>query len=275
MNLYNLSIGELAQETGLGISTLRAWETRHGFPTPQRLGSGHRRYSERDVEALREVLRERRAGVTVESALKRARAKSMAPRSSIAATVRTALPDIAPRALSRAGMLAISRAIEDEAVAYADGGIFVGAFQHAQSFRNAQRRWLDLARTSDVTIALATFPRARNRRGLWEVPVSAAAPISREWAVICESPRFSACLVGVEQLRDGPATTARFEALWTVEPDIVREALRTATDIACAATPELAVHVHTPLQQAPVVGYDIIRSMTSLTNRVISYLQPS
>ena len=171
-------------------------------------------------------------------------------------------------------MLAVSRAIEDEAVAYADDGIFVGAFQHALSFRNAQRRWLDLARTSAVTIALATFPRARHHRGLWEIPVSAASPISREWSVICESTRFSACLVGVEQLRDGPPSTAVFEALWTVQPDIVREALRTATDIACAATPELAAQVHTRLQQTLIIDYDVIRGMTSLANRVISYLQP-
>ena len=104
--------------------------------------------------------------------------------------------------------------------------------------------------------------------------MSATAPISREWAVICESTRFSACLVGVEQLRDGPPSTAVFEALWTVEPDIVREALRTATDIACAAEPELTAHVTDRLQQALMVDYNVIRGMTSLTNRVISYLQP-
>ena len=97
-------------------------------------------------------------------------------------------------------MLAISHAIEDEAVSSADGAIFVGAFQNARSFRAAQRRWRDLSRTADIAIALASFPRVRHTGVFWEVPVSANAPISREWAVICESPRFSACLVGVEQL---------------------------------------------------------------------------
>ena len=129
-------------------------------------------------------------------------------------------------------MLAISRAIEDEAVTSADRAIFVGAFQSAMSFRASQRRWRDLSRTADIAIALASFPRMRHRGVFWEVPVSSSAPISREWAVICESPRFSACLVGVEQLGiDAPSSRASFEAVWTVEPDVVREALRSATRI--------------------------------------------
>ena len=39
------------------------WESRHGFPSPARLPGGHRRYSERDVEAVLEVLRLRRGTV--------------------------------------------------------------------------------------------------------------------------------------------------------------------------------------------------------------------
>ena len=43
-----LTISDLAQRTGVSAATLRAWETRHGFPTPTRRESGHRRYDERD-----------------------------------------------------------------------------------------------------------------------------------------------------------------------------------------------------------------------------------
>ncbi len=48
-----LSIGELADRSGLGTDTLRVWEQRYGKPCPIRLPSGHRRYSEADVRWAR------------------------------------------------------------------------------------------------------------------------------------------------------------------------------------------------------------------------------
>ena len=47
-----LAIGELVARTGVREATLRMWEHRHGFPAPQRLESGHRRYRETEVRAL-------------------------------------------------------------------------------------------------------------------------------------------------------------------------------------------------------------------------------
>jgi methanogenic corrinoid protein MtbC1 len=46
------SIGAVTRRTGLTDHTLRAWERRFGFPRPQRLPSGHRRYSSEDVQRL-------------------------------------------------------------------------------------------------------------------------------------------------------------------------------------------------------------------------------
>ena len=46
----SLTIGQLAEACGIAPATLRMWESRHGFPEPQRLDSGHRRYGEQDVE---------------------------------------------------------------------------------------------------------------------------------------------------------------------------------------------------------------------------------
>lgn len=48
-----LSIGDLAEATGLSVAVLRAWERRYGFPEPARLASGHRRYRAADVPRLR------------------------------------------------------------------------------------------------------------------------------------------------------------------------------------------------------------------------------
>lgn len=41
---------------GVSASTLRAWERRYGFPTPQRTGGGHRQYDLGEIEALRDAI---------------------------------------------------------------------------------------------------------------------------------------------------------------------------------------------------------------------------
>ena len=48
-----LSIGDIANRSGVAVGTLRMWESRYGFPVPERLPSGHRRYSEHDLEQVR------------------------------------------------------------------------------------------------------------------------------------------------------------------------------------------------------------------------------
>ncbi|MGE5125827.1 MAG: MerR family transcriptional regulator [Betaproteobacteria bacterium] len=50
-----LSIGALARATGIAVETLRTWEARYGFPTPQRKPSGHRVYPVSAVPRLRRV----------------------------------------------------------------------------------------------------------------------------------------------------------------------------------------------------------------------------
>jgi DNA-binding transcriptional MerR regulator len=45
-------MGAVTRRTGIGEHTLRAWERRFGFPQPERLQSGHRRYPAAQVEQL-------------------------------------------------------------------------------------------------------------------------------------------------------------------------------------------------------------------------------
>jgi len=66
-----MRIGELARRTGVGVSTLRAWETRFQFPTPERSATGHRLYSEDDVERVEAVLRLVAEGLTLAAAITR------------------------------------------------------------------------------------------------------------------------------------------------------------------------------------------------------------
>ena len=50
-----LSIGALARATGVAVETLRTWETRYGFPVPERKPSGHRVYPLDAVPRLRRI----------------------------------------------------------------------------------------------------------------------------------------------------------------------------------------------------------------------------
>jgi DICT domain-containing protein len=108
---------------------------------------------------------------------------------------------------------------------------------------------------------------------LFEVAVSPGAPLLREWAVICDSPTFSACLVGVERLGARPADPLRrFEAMWTVEPFAVRQAARTGCALAAARYPAVAEALGSRLEETSKATYDSIRTATTITNRVIAYL---
>jgi MerR family transcriptional regulator, light-induced transcriptional regulator len=50
-----LSIGALSKATGIAVETLRTWENRYGFPTPERKPSGHRVYPVSAVPRLRRI----------------------------------------------------------------------------------------------------------------------------------------------------------------------------------------------------------------------------
>ena len=69
--MNGLTIGQLAERTGVQPGTLRMWESRHGFPRAERLPSGHRRYAEADVERVLEVVRARDAGLSLAAAVER------------------------------------------------------------------------------------------------------------------------------------------------------------------------------------------------------------
>jgi PAS domain S-box-containing protein len=67
----SMRVGELARRTGVGSSTLRAWERRFRFLEPQRSPAGHRLYDETDVERVEAVLRVVAEGLTLPAAIAR------------------------------------------------------------------------------------------------------------------------------------------------------------------------------------------------------------
>ncbi len=65
--IYNLKA--VVQETDLKPDTLRAWERRYGLPNPQRTESGHRLYSQNDIELLKWLIARQDEGMSISRAV--------------------------------------------------------------------------------------------------------------------------------------------------------------------------------------------------------------
>lgn len=65
--IFNLKA--VVQETGLKADTLRAWERRYGVPTPQRTDSGHRLYSQYDIDILKWLIKRQDDGMSISRAI--------------------------------------------------------------------------------------------------------------------------------------------------------------------------------------------------------------
>ncbi len=65
---YNIRAVE--RLTGIPAATLRSWERRYGFPTPQRTASARRLYSEQDVAALQWLRAQTAQGLSVAQAIR-------------------------------------------------------------------------------------------------------------------------------------------------------------------------------------------------------------
>jgi DICT domain-containing protein len=173
-------------------------------------------------------------------------------------------------------MLALSHAIEDEALARAERLMAFGSFQRERFYRHAQRRWRELDRTAEVAVVFADFARVRAPRDApVEVPVPREHPLNREWALVCEGQDFALCLTGWEppESGHGPAAMRRFEAIWTVEPDVVREASRICCAIAAARRPEVAEAARARLEAPSSASPESqLRLASAVTARMLSHL---
>src|SRR5436305_10173488 len=270
-----LGIGEVVERTGVAEATLRMWERRYGFPAPERLASGHRRYSEREIELIRAVAAKRAAGLALPVAIEQARSEGSQPAASVYAALRRRRPDLEPRVLLKPLMLALSHAIEDEALARAERMVVFGSFQRERFYRQAELRWRELARTAEVAVAFADFARLRAPRDApVEVPVPREHPLNREWALVCEGQDFAMCLTGWEPPGSGhgPDGMRRFEAIWSVEPQVVREASRICCAIAAARRPAVGeaarARLQAPLSAAPESQ---LRLASAVTARMLSH----
>ena len=276
----SLTIGDLARRTGVAPATLRVWESRHGFPRPRRRDSGHRRYDEHDVELVTQVLRRRDSGMRLEVAIAGVAladaATGTAPGApSVHAAMRRLHPNLQPQRLKKSTLLAVSWAIEDECCSRAEQPMIFGGFQKEHYYRAAEERWTELARIARSTMVFAAFsqdPDPVDRTTMVDLPED--APMRREWAVVCEAPDYPAMLTAWELPGQStvPDRLRLFEAIWTVEPGVVRDAAR-----ACAQTAQQLGHP----EGAPLL-YELadnpapppveLLQAASLLNRVVAYV---
>jgi MerR family transcriptional regulator, light-induced transcriptional regulator len=248
-----LSIGDVVGATGVGEATLRAWERRYGFPAPARAPSGHRRYSDEDVERILRVVEERDRGVPLPAAIERAWSPS-AGVPSLFARMRATRRELQPIVMRKRHLVHLSHAIEDESAARGERAILIGAFQQERFYRHAQPRWRGLARSAELAIAFADFPRLRRPRGAAaEVPVDREHPMAREWALICAAADHAACLIGWEPPARRPShdLEREFEVILSVDPAVVRDAIEAAAAVADRPAPELAESLRARLGELP------------------------
>ncbi len=276
-----LTIGELARQTGVTPAVIRMWEARHGFPTPQRLESGHRRYGADDVERVREVVRRRDGGVRLEVAIAEARPGATPATHSVYAELRRAHPELTSHRLRKSTLLALSWAIEDECCAHAQRSSVFGAFQEERYYRLAADRWAEIARVAATTMVLAEFPAATTASTTATgpgrpVPVNLAgdSPMRREWAVICDGPGFRAALTAWELPgQRGVAERDRtFEAIWTVDPRAVRRAATVCARVADdQGVPGAGTLLASLVDEEPVSAPDHV-SAGALFARALAYV---
>jgi MerR family transcriptional regulator, light-induced transcriptional regulator len=270
-----LSIGELARQTGVPAATLRSWEDRYGFPSPQRLEGGHRRYDRGDTALIEAILRLRASGMSLQAAIGQSTARAEEAELSVFAGLRRRHPGLMPQQLSKATLLAITRAMEDECCARAEHAVLFAGFQQERFYRQSAGRWKELARTARVAVIFADFSESSGPDASpLTVRIPADAPLHREWFLVCAAPDHPAFISGWEfpGQTGVPDAQRRFEVLWSVDPLAIRDAALICAQIAGALSPGLSRLLGDLPDGVPPPGSADLHRAIGLFNRMASYL---
>jgi MerR family transcriptional regulator, light-induced transcriptional regulator len=164
-------------------------------------------------------------------------------------------------------LLAMSWAIEDQVAALAERALMWGSFQKPKFYSPSTSRWRDLGRACSGVTVFADFARSDPHGSPRKVALPANAPLTREWAVVVDSPSFPVALSAWE-LPGQTGVTDRsrmFETMWTLDPVAVRDAARVCAEVArdidpvfgegiFATPPPLDPHEHEQPSLARVTG---------------------
>jgi DICT domain-containing protein len=171
--------------------------------------------------------------------------------------------------LKKATLVALSKAIEHEALALAAAPIVFGAFQQERFYRRVERRYRRLALHADAAAVFADFPDGvRHPDG-----APAEIPIGCD-----DAPGYAACLLAWEQ----PGVTEpggpddpdrRFEAIWTIDPQATRRAAQVAARLVSRADAPFGERLQELLTDRPLALEEPAPALTALTNRMVAYLE--
>ena len=217
-------IGEVSERTGIAVPVLRMWESRFGFPRPARRAERAPPLQRgATCELLRQVVRDREAGLSLTAAIEQARgALDEAPATVFAGLRRT------PRG---PGPVLLTQAHDDEHQprdrgrvlrARGAGGAVRVVPARALLPRGPERRWRDLARTRRARDRVRRLrPQAQAaRRARRAAARPATIRSSREWSIDLRRRRLRRLPRGMGAAGPGGARRTcerRFETLWSIE----------------------------------------------------------
>ena len=178
--------------------------------------------------------------------------------------------------LSKQTLLALSWAIEDEFCAKAHRAVLFGSFQEARHWHRARARWTDLARTASDVHVFGVFDPTdddTDTARIRLVPLPEDSPMRREWTVVCDAPSLPVALTAWELPGQAavPDAERRFEAAWTFDPVVVRDAARLCLRLATTLgddDPSLTA----TLDARPSSGAVDVGAVTAMFARTVTYL---
>jgi DICT domain-containing protein len=268
------SIGELARRTGVPAGTLRSWERRYGVPHPGRAVSGHRRYSAADVELVLDTVRHRSSGLPMPMAVERARSQQATVPHSVYAGLRHRHPALRVQSLTKPAVVALCRAIEDECCMRAEQPVLFAGFQQERHFRASEKRWTDLSRTARTAVVVARFERTADSARPVRLRLPETSALDREWILVCDAPDHPGCVVGWERPGQAamPDPARRFETLWSVDPQVVRDAARLFASAAEQLHPGVCADVLPLLEQTPPPPSPQTLNASAVLDRMLEYV---
>ncbi len=271
-DLTLFTIGDLASRTGLTPEQVRTWEQRFGFPEPVRLESGHRRYTQADLDAVTLVVQQRAQGMRLEHAIAAARrGPAVEATGSVYAALSARHPSLASYTLSKRTLIALSWAIEDECLALANRAFLVGAFQRGRFFGQSAARWTELARTARASLVMADFADHDDQARPPRVRLPDDSPLLREWIIACDGPAMTAALVAWELPSPDGQGDRLFESIWTVDAHVVRDCVALTAGAAAAHGSTAAADFVRELQDAPTPRPPTQQAATAVFNRMVAY----
>lgn len=235
------SIGVLAARAGVTPGTLRTWENRFGFPSGERSASGHRRFTDADVDLVRRVLEVRDGGLPLQVAIDTVvRDRDVEGERSVFAAAAAAAPGVRPLRLGRRALIAASHAVEDECLARGDRAVVLGAFQLGHRYASSRHRWEELGRTAAWAAVVADFDE-ETPADLTASPVRCQlpgdSPLRREWAVVCLGDSYAALVAAWEVPSD--AADPAYEAVISTHRAVAIAAARVLTGVVRTAGGEV------------------------------------